>query len=528
MAINFETYAEKKTTLLGNISAAVKDNDPEAITTALDQWAEYTAEIVTMEAKGVISSNDSAILAARGKRTLTSAETEYYTKVMAAMRSGNPKAEIAKIEEAFPETIIDTVLDDIEQAHPLLGAIDIINTTALTKWIINTKGVQTAIWGKIGSAITEELEGSIDVVTLGMAKLSAFFYVEQDMLDLGPVWVDRYIRAILTDALAVGLEAGFVSGTGKDMPIGMDRDIEGGTNGEGEYGRKTPISITNFSPASYGDLIARMTLIEYGEGETPRYRKVDGLILVVNPLDYFRLVLPATTIQTPDGRYVNDVLPYPTKIIQSAAIEQGLAILGMGKRYFAGVGTGKGGKLEYSDEFKFLDDMRTYKIKMHATAKPMDNNSFLLLDISGLMQGYYTINTTGDPLTNVTVAPEAQSTEIYGAQVSHLQGSDVRVEGNKIKGTLHYVDDGSQAATWGAGNFLVVKFSNIDPAATSVRVGLAPSAGSGLMELLGDPDMNAQLKISDKKKQKLKIITSNGFRTNVQTYDLSGLTCETE
>ena len=528
MAINFEAYAEKKTTLLGNISAAVKENDADGISKALDEWAEYTAEIVTLEAKGIISSNDSSILAARGKRPLTSAENEYYTKVIAAMRSGNPKNEIAKIEEAFPETIIDTVLDDIEQAHPLLGAIDIINTTALTKWIINTKGVQTAVWGKIGSAITEELEGSIDVVNLGMNKLSAFFYVEQDMLDLGPVWVDRYIRAILTDALAVGLEAGFVSGTGKDMPVGMDRDINGGTDGEGKYGRKDAITVTEFSPKSYGDLIARMSLIEYGEGEVPRYRKIEGLILIVNPLDYFRLVLPATTIQTPDGRYVNDVLPYPTKIIQSAAMDQGLAILGMGKQYFAGVGTGKNGKLEYSDEFKFLDDMRTYKIKMHATAKPKDNNSFLLLDISGLMEGYYTINTTGDPLTNVTVAPEEQSKEVFGALVSHLQGSDVRVEGNKIKGTLHYVDDGSQAAYWGAGNFLVVKLSNIDPGATSVRIGLQPSAGSGMMEILGDPDMNAQLKITNKKQQKLKVISSNGFRTNVQTFDLSGLTLETE
>lgn len=526
MAINFEAYAEKKTNLLNSITTAVKEQNPEALSKSLDDWANYTAEIVALEAKGIISSNDNSILAARGKRPLTSVENTYYTKVIAAMRSGDPKAEIAKIAEAFPETIIDTVLDDIEQSHPLLGAVDLINTTALTKWIINKKGVQTATWGNLGSAITKELAGSIDVVTLGMYKLSAFFPIEQDMLDLGPSWVDRYIRAFLTDALAVGLEAAFVSGTGAGMPIGMDRDLDGGTNGAGEYSRKTAISVTTFSPQSYGDLVARMTLIEYGEDEVPRYRKVDGLILVVNPLDYYRLVLPATTIQTPDGRYVNDVLPYPTKIIQSAAMDQGFAILGIGKQYFGGVGTGKNGKLEYSDEFGFLDDLRYYKIKMHATARPKDNNSFLLLDISGLMQGYYTINTTGNPLKNATVAPESGSTEVFGALVSHLQ-SNVTVANGKIKGTLHYVDDGSQAAYWGAGNFLVLKLSDIDPTATSVRIGLQPSAGSGMMEILGDPDMNAQLKITDKK-QKVKVISSNGFRTNVQTFDLSGLTLETE
>lgn len=402
MAINFEAYEERKKDILGRLSAAVRDNNAEELDKALSDWAGYSAEIVTAEAKGIISGMDSQILAARGKRPLTSEETSYYNKLITAMKSENPRNAIANLPDAFPETVIDTVLEDMTQAHPLLAAIDFVNTTALTKWVINKKGVQTAVWGPLGSKITKELEGSIEVVTLGMYKLTAFMQIEKDMLDLGPAWVDRYIRAMLTDASATGLEAGFVSGTGKDMPIGMDRDLSGGTDAEGKYAKKTALPVTTFSPASYGDLIARLAKVEYGEGEEPRYRPVNGLIMVVNPLDYFRLVMPATTIQTPEGRYVNDVLPYPTTIVQSAEVTQGEAILGIGKRYFAGVGTGKNGKIEYSDEFAFLDDMRTYKIKMHATAKPKDNNSFLLLDISALSPAFYTVAAANSGGTNNT------------------------------------------------------------------------------------------------------------------------------
>ncbi|MBR1724776.1 MAG: phage major capsid protein [Ruminococcus sp.] len=396
MAINFEALTKKRDDILTNISAAVTAQDSAALEAALTEWTDYNRDMVMNEARGLFDGMDRQILAARGVHALTSEENEYYTQLIAAMKSPNPKAEVTNITVAFPETVIDTVMEDMVQAHPLLSAVDFINTTALTKWVINKKGTQTAVWGAIGSKITKELEGSVEAVTLGLAKLSAFFQVEKDMLDLGPAWVDRYIRAILTDSLAVGFESGMASGDGKDMPIGMDRDLEGGTDANGRYSKKTAIAVTSFTPASYGDLVSRLAVVPVDEGEEPRYRDVSNLIMVVNPIDYYKVVGPATTILTPDGRYVNDVLPFPTTIIKSAAVTSGEAILGLGKRYFMGVGTGKNGKIEYSDEFAFLDDLRTYKIKAHATGKPKDNNAFLLLDITGLNPVYFTVNTVNE------------------------------------------------------------------------------------------------------------------------------------
>jgi hypothetical protein len=58
------------------------------------------------------------------------------------------------------------------------------------------------------------------------------------------------------------------------------------------------------------------------------------------------------------------------------------AILGMGKKYFLGVGGKRG--IQFSDDYKFLEDKRYYKIVAYANGRAKDNNCFLRLDISGL------------------------------------------------------------------------------------------------------------------------------------------------
>ena len=120
---------------------------------------------------------------------------------------------------------------------------------------------------------------------------------------------------------------------------------------------------------------------------------------------------------------------------------------------------------------------------------------------------------------------------MFGTQVKDLQ-TGVNISNGAITGTLKYLSTGALAHDWGAGNFLAVKFTNIDSDSTSVLVGLEPSQSSGLVELIDDPDKNGVFKISNKNAQKLKVIQSTrgsdgSTYTNVQTYDLSGLTCET-
>lgn len=99
------------------------------------------------------------------------------------------------------------------------------------------------------------------------------------------------------------------------------------------------------------------------------------------------------------------------------------------------------------------------------------------------------------------------------------------ISGNKIQGTLKYLD-GDNAITnhWGPGYFFPFKVSSDNWSQfTSVTVGLVPSAGSGPVEIITDPDKNGIFKISDKDIQKFVITATNGTETKTQTYDLSTL-----
>lgn len=125
-------------------------------------------------------------------------------------------------------------------------------------------------------------------------------------------------------------------------------------------------------------------------------------------------------------------------------------------------------------------------------------------------------------MRGLDVYAENGETEMFDTLVSDIQ-TGVKVKGNKIVGTLKYLDEGEIADYWGAGNFLALKFANPDPKATSVKVGLDPSEGSGLVELLGDPDMNGVFKITDKATQVFKVVTTDGTKTTTQAFDLSGL-----
>ncbi|MBR4760777.1 MAG: major capsid protein [Lachnospiraceae bacterium] len=133
-----------------------------------------------------------------------------------------------------------------------------------------------------------------------------------------------------------------------------------------------------------------------------------------------------------------------------------------------------------------------------------------------------------DFMDPATIAPENQGNSVFDVPVSSLQASDVAVANGAVTGTIKYLS-GSNAITnvWGPGNFLCLKWSDIDPKANSIKVGLEPSAGTGLVECFNDPDRNGIFKITNKNVQKFKIVVSNGEHSRVQTLDLSGLTLQT-
>ncbi len=358
------------------IKQALEEGDTEKFSQVFTDYMSSIEQTVMSEAKGAISIKDSDILQTRGVRQLTSSEKEFYQKTIEAMQAA-PNS-INSLDVVMPETIINSVFEDLKVDHELLSVIDFRNVTGLTRFLINTNTRQLAQWGPLNSEIAKELESGFKDIQLGQNKLTAFMLVSQDMLNLGPVWLDRYVREVMYEALAFGLEYGMINGTGKNMPIGMVKDLNGAVV-DGVYPDKTAIKVTTLDPISYGQLLSKLSKTEKGNP-----RVVKNVIMIVNPTDYLTKIMPATTIRAADGTYVNNVLPYPTKIVQSTEVSEGKAVIGMSDKYFMGMGLVKDGKIEYSDEYKFLEDYRTYKIRFLGHGQAKDNNAFIVVDISEL------------------------------------------------------------------------------------------------------------------------------------------------
>lgn len=379
------------------LQQAIKDNDTEAFSASFDQMLECIQNDIQQRADDRIDQmkreTDTTVLASRGVRQLTTKEKEFYQKVADAMKAKDPKQALNNLDVVMPETVIDAVFDELQTSHPLLSRIQFMNTRGAIRMMMNTNGYQEAAWGQLCDDIVQELTSGFKEVDTGLLKLSAFMPVCKAMLDLGPEWLDDFVRQVLYEAYANGLEAGIVAGDGNGKPIGMNRQVgDNVTVTGGVYPVKAPVSVTDLSPTTVGNLLALIAVDPNGKA-----RNVRDVILVVNPVDYFQRIMPATTMMTPNGTYVNDVLPYPMSVIQSPAVEQGQAIIGLGYKYFAAIGSARDGRIEYSDHYHFLEDERVYLIKGYANGFPMDNNAFFVLDITGIRPAVWKVEQVTAP-----------------------------------------------------------------------------------------------------------------------------------
>lgn len=397
---NLDQLQENRNAILQRMTEAARDNDTEAFTAAFNDLANDIAETVRADFNAIQGANDAAVLASRGVRVLTSTERDFWQRFIDAARSNNPRQAFDNIDVTFPETVFDQIFEDLKENHPLLNAINFRNTERLTKWLTsNTSG--NAGWGKLGAKVADELSAEFTEVKLDMAQLTAYVPMPRYLLDLGPSWIDRYVREMLAEAIAVALEKGIVSGTGKDQPCGMIMKLTGAM--DGVHTAKETTSVTSLDPVTYGSLLDTLTKTPNGHR-----RAVNRVVLIVNPSDYFTKVFPATTVRAADGTYNTNVFPFPTTVIQSAAVEVGKAVLGLPERYFMGIGAGtNGGKLEYSDQYKFLERERTYLTYLYGYGQAMDENAFIYLDISGLVPTNLQVEITNKVEVTGTVKTEA-------------------------------------------------------------------------------------------------------------------------
>ena len=393
-----------KQELTEKLSTAMQSENQEDMVNAFVDFAAGIQQEVLNDFNAYQETQDRTILQKRGIHALTQKEKEFYQSWIDAAKSSNPRQALTNLDIALPFTVIDNVTNDLKANHPLLDLINFQSMSAVTKMLVNKQGKQLAVWGKITEAIAKELSGTIGEIDIKVGKLSAFIPVAKDMLQVGPEWVDAYVRTVLSEAVAYGLEEGIINGNGLDQPIGMIKDVSDGvvvstTTG---YPDKTAEKITDLSDTTVGKLLSKLAT-DPTDKKKSRTVNANDIVLICNPFDYFKKVGPTINARKRLNALSNiDNDPFDIKnVIQSDQMEEGKAVIGLASKYAMGLGTGsnKGGKIEYSDEYKFLEDQRYYLVKLIGNGRPLDDNAFILLDISKLEAMSFPITVTGTVAT---------------------------------------------------------------------------------------------------------------------------------
>lgn len=306
---------------------------------------------------------DNAVIAKYGLRRLNRQELEYFQ---------NAEEVFEEQVLTFPVNTYNRVFEDLRLQHPLLSRIQFRNTTGVTQWLMRTKDVEPAWWGSLCEETKKKLKQGFKTIDMHQHSLSVAIYMCKAMLKLSPQWLEKLIREMLTESMLWGIEKAIIEGKGLNEPIGMMKDPKSALDQIDGLSDKTAIVVKDFSPTELGALMAK-----FSKG---RVNYKPKLSMIVNPTDYWTKIFPQLVYRKPDGGYIYDVLPVPIDFIESVFIPEGKAIIGNLDEYFFGVASPV--TISDSIHYQFIERNKVYLAEMYANGRPLNDDSFEVLDIS--------------------------------------------------------------------------------------------------------------------------------------------------
>lgn len=375
MAIKFkdemETFSNKKQEYMDLMKA--EDSTPDQLEGAFDEMftalQDDLADKITKEARNEVQ--DSQVLASRGQNVLTSKERKFFND---AINFGGFDE-----DSILPVTTQERVFEDLIVEHPLLDVIGLKDLGAVTRYIYSDP-TKAYAWGNLFGEIKGQVSAAFTEEQIGQLKLTAFAVIPKDMLELGPEWVERYVRQLLVESYSVGLEYGLVNGKGpaQSEPVGLMKDVAD----NGAVTDKTPEELTlTFAPSKFGEIVSgelHDVIKALSTDEDGKARKVlNKVVMLVNPVDAIS-VQARNTIQTANGQWVT-ALPYNIEVIESDEIPEKKALFFVKGEYLAAIAGGY--KLNKFDQTLAMEDAMLYTIKQFANGRPKDNNTALLYDL---------------------------------------------------------------------------------------------------------------------------------------------------
>ena len=312
---------------------------------------------------------DRSVLQQRGQNVLTSEEMKFFNAVVAD--SGFTDDSI------LPIATQERVFEDLVQAHPLLDALELQDLGAVTRYIYSDP-TKAYAWGPLFGGISGQVSAAFREEQIGQMKLTAFAAIPNDMLELGPAWVERFVRTLLVEVYSTGLENGFVNGTGANQPIGLMKDVNPDTQA---VTNKASSGTLTFAPSEYGEVVAGElygVINDLSTNAKGVQRDVlNRVVMVVNPVNALG-VQARNTIQTSNGQWVT-ALPYNIQVVPSSEVPADKAIFFVKREYIAILSGGY--RLKKFDQTLALEDASLYTIKQFANGKPKDNKAALVYDL---------------------------------------------------------------------------------------------------------------------------------------------------
>ena len=375
MTIKFNNFEDAKV----KFANALQEGNEEAQGQALNDMMEALANDVQSDILNQVNAEmaDRSILQARGQNVLTSNEYKFFNAVV---EDGG-----FKDTETLPKETQERVFQDLVEAHPFLQAIGLQNLGAVTEFVYGDPS-GAAVWGPLFGDIQGQLNATFRKESISQLKLTAFIPLSNDMLKLGPVWVERYVRTMITEAMNAGLERGFIAGGGsaQNEPVGLIKSIDPSS---GAVSDKASAGTLTFEPgrASVNEMkgvvetLSTRVIDPGGANERTKIRNVDGkVVMLVNPFDHFGIKANAT-IQNANGAYVTN-LPFNPQIVESQFVPQGKVVFFVQGEYIAAMGGTE--PIKKFDQTMALEDATLYIAKQYATGKPVDNYAAQVYDLN--------------------------------------------------------------------------------------------------------------------------------------------------
>ncbi len=352
-----------------NTVSASAEAKPEEVTEAMQALNKAQAELASNEVREDLQAQIKAFDAKfdAEKVGMSANEYKFFNEVITEVGY--------KEEMLLPEETIDEIFEDLITEHPVLAAIGVRNAGLRLKFLrAETSGV--AVWGKIFGDVKGQLDAAFSEETAILNKLTAFVVIPKDLEDFGPKWIKAFVKTQITEAFAVALEEAYVKGTGKDMPIGLDRDVSEGVSVVGEvYPKKTATGTLTFAdPQTTVKEITEIYKYHSTKENGVPYQAEGKVTLLVNPSDEWDVKTQYTHLNA-NGVYVT-ALPYNLRILATPHVAVGEAISFAADRYDALVGGGV--TVRQYNETLALEDLTLFTAKQFAYGMAKDDKAAAL------------------------------------------------------------------------------------------------------------------------------------------------------